>query len=263
MIAYVADRWSRSSWWCRRVALFALLVMLVAVAAHWFAFIDTPAFLAVLGVVLGLALLALILAAAGFQRVWYLGDRGGRDLTFGILVAGLVLVPFAVAAYRAVIYPPLVDISTDLDDPPQMQAAVALHAPGMNAVAPPTEAQKALQAKSYPEITGRRYNVSVEQIAAAVELLMEQRDWEVVPSAPAEEIAEYSFEGVARLPILALPYDISVRLTDEGNATYVDMRSIARYGARDLGVNAALILSFLQELDTQAAALAGVVVPEE
>lgn len=262
MIAYVEDRWSRSSWWSRRVAVFSLLLLLVAVAVHWFGLIDTEAFLSVLLVVLGIALFALLLAAAGFQRVWYSGDRGGGDLTFGILIAAIVLSPFAVGAYRAVAYPPLVDVSTDFDDPPRMPVAMALRGPGMNAIVPPDATQKALQTKAYPDVTGRRYGVSVEQIAAAIEMLLQQRGWEVVTPEPTADTIEFSFEAVAQLPILALPYDIALRITDEGNATYVDMRSSARYGPRDLGVNAALILSFLKELDQQAAALAGVSLPE-
>ena len=44
-----------------------------------------------------------------------------------------------------------------------------------------------------------------------------------------------------------------------GSAAFVDMRSASRYGAHDLGGNAAFILGFMEALDAAMAAQAGTV----
>ena len=49
-----------------------------------------------------------------------------------------------------------------------------------------------------------------------------------------------------------------IRITDEGDTCYVDMRSASRYGRHDLGDNAARITGFLTALDAAVAGAAGV-----
>jgi hypothetical protein len=259
MATYIDERWSAAAWWCRRSAVFSVMLAVVAILAHRLGFIDTEPFLYVLAVVAGLALLALVFAIQGFQRVWYLGDRGGGDLTLGVLVAALMLTPFAIAAWLALHFPPLDQATTDLEDPP----ALARHTPG----APPVGAldidQVILHQEAYPSLTGRRYAAPIDQVAVAVEKLMESRGWVTTVPVSATDDIEFVIDTVAAVPVLAIPLDVAIRLTDEGNATYIDMRSASRFGPRDLGVNAWLIDDFLTELDQQAGTLAGVAPPTE
>ena len=60
--------------------------------------------------------------------------------------------------------------------------------------------------------------------------------------------------AVALTPILHFATDVSVRITDEGTTTYVDMRSAARFGYHDLGDNARRIADFLLALDAAVTA---------
>lgn len=258
MNAYIEERRSAASWWCRRIATFAFFLALVAIAAHWLGFLETRAFFNVLALVFGLCLFALHLAVSAFQRVWYRGDRGGADLVVGVLVAALVLAPFSVASYFAATRPALVDISTDTDDPPAMMRLADARPSDANPLIRPGPEAAAIQTDAYPSITGRRYSAAAEPTTGAIEALMEEWGWDVVSGAPAANSVESVIEAVARLPVLAIPYDVAVRVTDEGDDSYVDMRSSARYGSRDLGVNAYLIESFLTELDKRVAALAGI-----
>jgi len=45
--------------------------------------------------------------------------------------------------------------------------------------------------------------------------------------------------------------DISIRLSEEAETTYVDMRSVSRFGPHDLGSNALIISEFLAALDAE------------
>ncbi len=47
-------------------------------------------------------------------------------------------------------------------------------------------------------------------------------------------------------------------MTDEGDATYVDMRSASHFGQHDLGDNARRIDDFLSDLDAAMLARAGI-----
>lgn len=260
MATYIDERWSAAAWWCRRSAVFAVFLAFVAIIAHQLGLIETLPFLYVLGVVAGLAVLALLFAIQGFQRVWYLGDRGGGDLTLGVLVALLVLTPFAIAGWLAFHFPPLDQATTDLEDPPAVVRQVA--------DAPPVRVldldEVLLHQQAYPDLTGRRYAAPVDQVTVAIEKLMESRGWTTTAApASATDAVEFVIDTVAYLPVLAIPYDVAIRLTDEGNATYVDMRAASRFGPRDLGVDAWLIDDFLTELDQQAGTLAGVAPPTE
>ena len=64
-------------------------------------------------------------------------------------------------------------------------------------------------------------------------------------------------EALARTDVPGLPVDVSIRITDEGDTSYVDMRSASRYGSHDLGDNAARIAGFLTALDAAVAGAAG------
>ena len=100
MTDYIEPRDSRSATWSRRFASFSAVLLLTAGIAHRLDVLETAGFIPVLAMVCVLALLALLLAARGFYRLWHFGDRGGRNVTLGSLVALIVLVPFAVFFYR-------------------------------------------------------------------------------------------------------------------------------------------------------------------
>jgi len=247
---------SRAAGWSRRIGAFSLVLLLTAFAGYRLDLVDTPPFLWVLALVALLSALALLLAGLALSRLWNFGGRGGRDLSVGALLALLVLAPYGVAAYWATIYPPLRDISTDLDDPPVLDTSDRTGA--MNAVSPPTPGEQGLQADAYPLVTGRSYNLPFETVVDAVETVLDRRDWQL--TAPYPDIngqSEATINAVARGFVLGLPADVAIRVSDDGDAIIVDMRSASRFGRYDLGDNAARITDFLGELDQEVAGQVG------
>lgn len=254
---YLERSVSTAAIWARRLAWFSLVLFATAGLAHRYGFLDTPGFFVQLAVVAALALLALALAAVGFSRLWNHGDQGGRNVAAAVLLAGTVLAPFALLAYGATAYPVLNDISTDLDEPPGFIEIRRNLAAGMNPLLPPTSEQRRIQAEIYPQITGRRYDLQFDRAASVVNDTAKAEGWTIVRLAAARDVGETTVEAVAFTPLLSLPSDVAIRLTDEGDTTYVDMRSASRYGDRDFGGNAARIAGFLQRLDANILALAG------
>ncbi|MEM9104290.1 MAG: DUF1499 domain-containing protein [Pseudomonadota bacterium] len=63
--------------------------------------------------------------------------------------------------------------------------------------------------------------------------------------------AQVLLQGETRSPIFGFASDISIRLSEEAETTFVDMRSVSRFGPHDLGTNARMINSFLIALDAE------------
>ena len=230
-----------------------MVLLLTVLVGHRFDLVETPAFLWVLGIVALLAALALLFAGFAFSRLWNFGDRGGRDLTVGALLALLVLAPYGVAAYWATTYPPLRDISTDFDNPPALDAtrpdqgherAVAAHS---RRAAP---ADRSLSAGHRTQLQSAvRHRRGCRRNRARPARLGPCRT--AIPTTDGQ--SEVTIDAVAKGFVLGLPADVAIRVTDDGDAIIVDMRSASRYGRYDLGDNAARIVDFLAELDQEVA----------
>jgi hypothetical protein len=258
MVVLAERRSSRAALWAARLSTFSAVLFVVAGLGHRFGLVETTGFFWVLGLVAALALAALVLAGAGFFQLWTHGDRGGRSAGRAVIVALLVLSPFLVSAWRVYAFPMLSDISTDLTDPPPLDAAAGLRSGDMNPVAAITAEHAAFQAEAYPEVTGRRYPLSADRVEELAAALVLDNGWTLIaPPQPPGPSGDGMIEALARTAILALPVDVSIRITDEGDTAYVDMRSASRYGRHDLGDNAARITGFLTALDAAVAGAAG------
>jgi uncharacterized protein (DUF1499 family) len=253
MTEYPELRRSRAPGWCRRTASFAAVLLAVVWIGHHYGLVETQGYLWVLALVALLAALALLLAAVAFSRIWTFGDRGGRDLVAGVLIALLILFPYGFAAYLMLVHPPLRDITTDLDTPPALPTATNRTA-DMNPLLPQSPGEQRLQAENYPLATGRRYELTFDETVAAVEAVLVRQGWRVADLPPADAgttTDEVTIGAVASSFILDLPVDVSLRISVDGDSTLVDMRSASRYGRHDLGDNARRIGAFLTELDQQ------------
>lgn len=70
---------------------------------------------------------------------------------------------------------------------------------------------------------------------------------------PSFAVVQYQ----TRTLVLGIPQDILIRLSEEEETTFVDMRAATRDGDHDLGLNADLIRAFLLDLDVRLLGIAG------
>lgn len=240
--------------WAKTVSFFSLVLLVTSGAGHRYGLVETIAFFWLLAIVAMLALAGLLLAVVGFSRLWQRGEKAGRASLSAALIALLVLVPFGFAAWFHVRYPALTDISTDLADPPRFAITPRYRVAGMNPIAPISRAAAELQARSYPEVSGRRYEASMERVLNAVRAVLAAYGWTPRHPLPAELlVSEFSFETQAPSRVLRLPADAAIRMTDEGESVFVDMRLNQRYGQHDLGEGARRIHDFMTSLDAEFA----------
>ncbi len=62
---------------------------------------------------------------------------------------------------------------------------------------------------------------------------------------------EILLQGETRTLLFGFESDVSIRLSEEAETTFVDMRSVSRSGPHDLGANARIIADFLATLDAE------------
>lgn len=244
--------------WSRRLGVFSIVLLATIVLAHRYRLVTTPDLAPLLGTTLAVALAGLAAGLVAHRRYWYFGDRGGPDILLGVFWSLVTIAPFLVGAWWYLAYPKLADISTDLENPPSLAEAARLRTPDMNAIGDPTPESIIEQAEAYPLVEGHRYELPMDRVLAAVEDIVARRGWPVTATRDSVGVAfETTIEAVAHSLVWGLPADVAVRVTDMGGAAFVDMRSASRYGAHDLGGNAARIVGFLTELDAMMAAQAG------
>ncbi|MGE0501531.1 MAG: DUF1499 domain-containing protein [Rhizobiaceae bacterium] len=234
------------------------MLFLTAAGGHRFGLIETVPFFWLLGVTATFALIGLALSASGFSSLWKYGDRGGKDSVRGAIVALIVLCPFLVSGYRVVAYPRLNDISTDVVDPPRLAQAQRLRSGAMNAIDAITAEEAELQTMAYPAVTGRRYDVPFDRVLESVETVLATRNWVRLgqsQSGPPDEreTSGLTLEVTAWSFWLGFPVDVAIRIVDEGETSFVDMRSSSRYMQHDMGDNARRVMAFLDELGQDVA----------
>ncbi len=240
--------------WARPPASLAVMIMLVAIAAHKFGNLETYPFLWCLVVAAGLAGFSAILAVRGLVSLWQVGAEGGRRSAWSLLLSSAVLAPFAYALFLGITLPQLTQVSTDLTDPPALDETARSSGGFVNRVMPIDDADASAQLKYYPEVAGRRYPLSPEQISDIITRLLQARGWKINSRLGTGEPQDpVVISALAKTLILAIPADVALRIVDDGETSVVDMRSAIRFGTHDLGLDRDFVVGFLDDLDAAVA----------
>lgn len=249
---------SRAAVWSARLAKFAVPVLAITALSHRFNLVDTTSALVLLAACWLFTSLSLLLGLSSLRPIWRLGLAGTRRALTGIVVSVPI---FAVPVYYIpplVQKPRLADVTTDMLNPPPLEAAAALRPADANPVAYPGVEAMRLQLAAYPELRPLRVGVDVESAFNAARAAVRQRGWRIVAERPPSgEGGPARIEAVAHTLLMAFKDDVVIRIGEESGGTRIDMRSASRYGAHDLGTNARRIQTFLFALREELAPTAG------
>jgi len=172
---------SRSGAWAGRMGVFAILLFGFAATGQRFGMLQTDNFVAIAGLSLVFAALALLLGLIGLWRLWSVGAKGGRSSFWGIMLAMAVVIPSAIGAAQFIEKPYLHDISTDSVDEPQFLREPVFVQSWLSRMVPPRqEPALAVQAAAYPGLTGRRYEGAIDRVSTAVATVLDQRGIAIV-----------------------------------------------------------------------------------
>jgi uncharacterized protein (DUF1499 family) len=174
-------------------------------------------------------------------------QRKAAWVALGALAAGLVAVGIPYSwQRRAAGVPPIHDITTDLDKPPEFQAIVPLRADAPNSLerSPMLVTQ---QREGYPDLAPLTLPLPPDRVFNRALDVAGRMDWEVVGS----DQSTGRIEATDTTPWFGFKDDIVVRITPWGSGTRVDVRSVSRVGRSDIGTNARRIRDFLDALQDE------------
>lgn len=147
--------------------------------------------------------------------------------------------------------PPIHDITTDTQDPPQFVDVLPHRRGARNPPEYDGQAAAVLQRAAWPDLGPLDTAAARPQVHAAARDAMRRAGWQIV----GDDQSAGRLEAIATTRWFRFKDDIVVRLRDRpGGGTRVDVRSKSRLGRSDLGTNARRIQAFLADL---AAAIGG------
>lgn len=176
---------SRSAFLARRLAVFALAMVVIAILAHRFGPLATPDFVTLVLAAAVPAAIAVPLALYGLARLWQAGALGGvasaKALAYVALPLGVAV--FGISRYATL--PEIYDVSTDLSDPPALLQEIEFDQKWLPR--PPIQRDdRAAQALAYPALAARRYEGALDRVYESVRRVAEARGWMIVATRGTE-----------------------------------------------------------------------------
>ena len=196
-----------------------------------------------LGLLLGVA--ALVLSLVGILRTGASSGRSGRTQALAGLACGIAVIAVLIFAGRGGEgAPPINDITTDPDDPPQFVAILELEQNRGRDMSYPGEEFAAQQRAAYTDLAPLEIAKPPAQALADVRAAARALGWEIV----AEDAARGRLEATHTTAIFRFVDDVAVRVRADGRGSRIDVRSKSRDGRGDIGANAARIHALRDEL---------------
>jgi uncharacterized protein (DUF1499 family) len=191
------------------------------------------------------ALVSFVLLAIGLLKLSRGEKKGTLALVVTIIATLLPLSTLGSYVYKAQKYPFIHDISTNVEDAPQLKAAAKVRLETDHSVEYLAKDVAALQQKGYnlaPLIVGQN-PIDVFNVAKT---LMADKDWDLL--AHENQKMPFTLEASHTSLLFGFTDDIVLRIQATKEGSQVDMRSMSRVGKSDMGVNAARIQAFLSDL---------------
>ncbi len=248
---------SRLAAWARRVGLFSLAVVLLAVVIGRSGLLDILPALVTFAAGLGLAIVAILLAFAAFVVIWRSGLAGFGQAVTGLLIALALCAYPAYLVARAYSQPIVADVSTDPVDPPRFDAIARLRTRQANPVTYAGLNTPEQLRSLYPDIEPLDLALPPQTAYAAVLAALAKRKdnpiaplWRVIDERPPIlGRRDGHIEAIAYTPIMGFRDDVAIRIRATREGSRVDVRSASRYGRWDFGVNAGRVLSLIEAIN--------------
>jgi uncharacterized protein (DUF1499 family) len=191
------------------------------------------------GMVVAVVALLGVIAAINARQL-----RSGGIALLALIVGALIfVVPYTwQSAARAV--PPIHDISTDLEHPPDFVAILPLRRDAPNPADYGGNEVARQQSAAYPDIKAVILNIRPEVAFPRVLAVAHDLGWKIVAEVPAEG----RIEATDTTFWFGFTDDIVIRITPVADRSLVDIRSVSRVGRSDVGTNARRIREFMQSL---------------
>lgn len=237
------------------LALFALLAPLGVWAGFWDFRLGFTILRMAQPLVLWIIALCFISAIAVFltgrsRNLEGQGKMLAITLTSTLLAVIAWYIPNSYLPGEGVTIPPIHDITTDLDNPPEFVAVMPLRGSESNTTdygnwgEMTPERQAALQREAYPDIVTQTFDEPADVVFDRALAAARDQGWEIVAAEPEEG----RIEATATTFWFRFKDDVVIRIRESGETTYLDARSTSRVGMSDVGKNAARLRAFFDAL---------------
>ena len=185
-----------------------------------------------------LGLVALILGIVAAVR--------GAGVGSGLIVGAVVAVAFVAIAVPGRRFPPINDITTDTENPPQFVKAASLEGNRGRDMRYPGASFVSQQHAAYANLGPLHLTVPPDEAFKRVEAAARQMpSWEITRI----DAAARSLEGTDTTALFRFKDDFVIEVRpQDGGGSLVEMRSKSRDGKGDIGANAARIEAFFAKL---------------
>ena len=203
-------------------------------------------------VTLLIALVGAAIVIVGSLAMLIVANKKGLTMDRNLLLAALVIsiipmITMGPQMSKARSVPPIHDISTDTNEPPEFVKIVALREDAPNSLVYELEGSAAklaeTQLAAYPEVKTVQSALSVADAVDRAESVLAAQGLEIVNVDKHNGIVE----ATATTFWFGFKDDVVVRIRPDSAGSMVDVRSVSRVGQSDIGVNAARILKFTNE----------------
>jgi len=213
--------------------------------ATGFAILRWAAIAGVMGAII--SLLGGILARPGIHgRGFYLSLAG---LVLGLVVAGIPWSWLRTAQHM----PPIHDITTDFQEPPQFVSIMPLRKGVENPAEYGGPSIAAMQKNAYPDIGPMVLSLPERDAFNLALQAARSMGWQIVD----DNAAANRIEAIATTFWFGFKDDVVVRVTAMPTGSKIDVRSASRVGRGDIGTNAKRIRAYFGKLASMSSAETG------
>jgi uncharacterized protein (DUF1499 family) len=237
------------SWWARTTLIGSIVALVLLLIGPIGTQLGIWGFqIGLLVLIPGGVLLAAIGLLVGIVSIFVSRKRGFSSdmptLFVSIALCAVILVAMGMQVSKGISVPPIHNISTDMSDPPEFNAVVALRGEGSNELAYNADEIGLQQAQAYPDVTTLTVATAPDATLDRAVLALEEMGLVIVAVDPAAGIVE----ATATTFWFGFKDDVVVRVRASGAGSIVDVRSVSRVGVSDLGANAGRIMELLAKL---------------
>lgn len=186
----------------------------------------------------------------GFVRMNDPERKGGPAVLLGAVLGLAVIGTVGYWYNEAQKYPPIHDISTDVENPPKFRAIVPLRADASNDTTYGDQEKVQMQLEHYPDVETLYLDMEYQQAFDRALDAARQMPWEQLVTVDKEAGL---IEAVDKLAWFGFKDDIVIRVDTAQTAqqSKIDVRSVSRIGRGDIGVNAHRIREYLETIRSQ------------
>lgn len=225
------------------LGLLAILVPMIGALGTRFEFWSFVVGLLAMPLSLLLALVGLALGIVSLLRLRKAGERLVLP-AHGAGLSLLVSLYLANSMFSGFLMPPIHNVSTDIEDPPQFTHAQTLRGENANPLHYDGAMIGPLQREGYPDVRPLVLDIPKDAMYQRVKMVLQAMRMEVTREDPEQG----EIEAVATTFWFGFKDDIIVRLRAADGGTRLDIRSVSRVGVVDIGANAERIVEIIKRV---------------